>query len=322
MEKRSALVVGCGVSGLTCGVRLLEEGLGVTILAKAVPPSTTSDKAAAIWYPYRADPPDRVLAWSKRTFESFTRLSGSPGTGVSFTELLELFDRPVPDPWWKGAVKEFRRLGKRELPTGYRDGYAVRVPLIETPLYMRYLMNRLTSSGGEVEVLAREITDLGELGEQSSLIVNCTGLGAGKLCGDSKVFPIRGQVVRVTNPGIVHGIADESRPLELTYLVPRSADCILGGTAQENDWNEEVDEETSRQILERCQRLEPRLRGAKILGSHVGLRPGRSEVRLEIEALSEGCSVIHNYGHGGSGFTLSWGCAEDVVDLTNDSAVW
>jgi D-amino-acid oxidase len=42
------------------------------------------------------------------------------------------------------------------------------------------------------------------------------------------------------------------------------------------------------------------------------LRPYRPEVRLERDG-----RVIHNYGHGGSGFTLCRGCAEDVVALVD-----
>ena len=44
----------------------------------------------------------------------------------------------------------------------------------------------------------------------------------------------------------------------------------------------------------------------------VGLRPLRpANVRLERET---GTRIIHNYGHGGSGVTFSWGCAEEVAE--------
>ena len=47
-----------------------------------------------------------------------------------------------------------------------------------------------------------------------------------------------------------------------------------------------------------------------------GLRPGRPTVRLERGAdLADGTPLIHHYGHGGSGITLSGGCAEEVAAL-------
>ena len=47
----------------------------------------------------------------------------------------------------------------------------------------------------------------------------------------------------------------------------------------------------------------------------VGLRPYRgSGFRLEHEKFGRR-DVIHNYGHGGCGVTLSWGCAQLSVEL-------
>ena len=97
--------------------------------------------------------------------------------------------------------------------------------------------------------------------------------------------------------------------------MPRSNDCVLGGTADEGDWNTEPNPETAEGILRRCTALEPRLAGAEILEHRVGLRPGRPEVRLESETLADGTPCVHNYGHGGSGVTLSWGCAEEALEL-------
>jgi D-amino-acid oxidase len=67
-------------------------------------------------------------------------------------------------------------------------------------------------------------------------------------------------------------------------------------------------------IRERCIALVPALKDATVLEHKVGLRPGRKEVRLELEPLANNRAVIHNYGHGGAGFTLSWGCAAEVAD--------
>jgi D-amino-acid oxidase len=55
-----------------------------------------------------------------------------------------------------------------------------------------------------------------------------------------------------------------------------------------------------------------------VLNERVGLRPfRRSGVRLARDRLRDGRIVIHNYGHGGAGFTLSWGCAREVFDLAS-----
>jgi D-amino-acid oxidase len=61
-----------------------------------------------------------------------------------------------------------------------------------------------------------------------------------------------------------------------------------------------------------CTAIDPRLRGAEILGHRVGLRPCRPEVRLESEPLDGGV-LWHNYGHGGAGISLSWGCAAEIA---------
>ena len=131
--------------------------------------------------------------------------------------------------------------------------------------------------------------------------------------------PIRGQILRVANPGLERFLLDEENPEGVTYVVPRSADCILGGTAEEGDWNTRPDPRTAEAILRRCASLEPRLAGVEVLEHKVGLRPGRPEVRLELETLPGGAPCIHNYGHGGAGITLSWGCAEEAVGLVREA---
>jgi D-amino-acid oxidase len=306
-------VVGCGVSGLSCGIRLLEQQFQVTIVARDLPPQTTSNIAAAIWYPYQVQPADRALIWGQVSLEEFYELAARGEGGVSLVHLVELFNQSMPDPWWQKAVRGFNRLSPPDLPSGYQHGFLVEVPIIETQVYLPYLMARFQHLGGQIE--QRHVSSLAQLSEETPLIINCAGLGAGAIAHDPQVYPIRGQIVRVAAVGLARAYITEANPEAPAYIIPRQNDCILGGTAQPHDWNLDADEPTAQRILTQCRQLAPALRQATVLEHLVGLRPGRTEVRLESEWLSPQCAVVHNYGHGGAGFTLSWGCAQEVVEL-------
>jgi D-amino-acid oxidase len=308
-------VIGCGVSGLTCGIRLLERHCAVTIMARDLPPQTTSDAAAAFWFPFKAYPEDRVLPWAQASLVVLSHLATQPGSGVSLMPLSVLAPQPFSDPWWISAVPTFRRLSRSEIPTAWQEGYQVNVPLMDTPLYMRYLQQRFTTLGGHIRrATVRHPTDLAA---RYPIIVNCSGIGARHLVDDPQVYPIRGQVVRIRKPAsLAPEILDiDLDGADLTYIVPRHHDCLLGGTAEAHDWELTARTETARQIIARCAALRPVLHAPDILEHKVGLRPGRSSVRVECQPLSTTACVIHNYGHGGAGFTLSWGCAAEVVRL-------
>ena len=310
-----ALVIGCGVSGLSTAIRLQEAGWRVRIWTRALPHETTSSIAAAIWYPYKAYPEAQVIAWGRSAYAEFAALAHDPTTGVILRETFELWRRSAPDPWWREAVPHVRRCVTDELPSGLHDGFAFTVPVIEMPMYLPYLLARFTANGGNVE--QRVVSSLAEATAVCAVVVNCTGLDARNLVGDTLLYPIRGQIVRVSNPGLQRALLDQADTEHMTYIVPRVHDCIVGGTSHDGQWDTTPDPATAEAILRRAIALEPRLAQAEILEHKVGLRPARPTIRLEREALAHGACCIHNYGHGGAGVTLSWGCAAEVVKLAS-----
>ena len=309
-------VIGCGVSGLTCGIVLQEAGYPVRIVTREMPEETVSAVAAAIWYPFHASPVERVLGWGQYSFQTFQQLAPQPHTGISLVTLWELFPEPAPDPWWRDAVPTYRRL--TTLPPGAADGFEVTVPLIETPIYLNYLLQRFRAGGGKIE--QRALANLDELAERGRVLINCTGLAARELVGDAQLYPIRGQIHLVKASGFIPTILDEHNPAGLTYIIPRRDGVVVGGTVQAHDERLERDAQDSQAIWQRATRLVPQLAAAAPITERVGLRPGRATIRLEQEWLTPDCPVIHNYGHGGAGFTLSWGCAAEVLTLVQTSA--
>jgi D-amino-acid oxidase len=309
---RVIVVVGCGVAGLSCAVLLAEAGHDVEIWAAALPPRTTSNVAAAFWYPYQAFPRERALRWAGVGYRRFVALAGRPETGIRLRRLVDLYREPLERPWWAAAVPEHVRLSAHERPAGYAEGFAFMSPVVDTRYYLPWLIERFEAAGGRV--FERRLQRLEEALARAPVVVNCTGLGARMLASDPEVFPIRGQLVHVDGPPLEDIVLDEHGPEGLTYIVPRGDHCVLGGTSEPYDDDTAPRPEDSAGIVERCARIDPRLRDAPRLAEVVGLRPGRSSVRVEAERRGEGL-VVHDYGHGGAGVTLSWGCAEEVVGL-------
>jgi D-amino-acid oxidase len=308
------IVIGAGVSGLTTAIVLQERGHAVTIYADKLPHETTSAVAAAIWFPYKVDPRDKVNQWSRTTYYQLEILAEtrSEETGVYMVDLLELPSQA--HPWWLEALPPdaVRKADAHELPAGFRRGFFLHVPMIETQRYLPWLMERFTSLGGKVEV--KHVESLKPLLEEADFVVNCSGLGARELAKDKRMFPIKGQIVKVEPmAGCRYIAADHMKdalPFEASYVFTRRDCIILGGTALQGEESLDWDEEMANRLIARCQALEPRLKGMKIQATAVGLRPGRGSIRLARQG-----RILHNYGHGGAGFTVSWGCAMEVARL-------
>lgn len=298
------IVVGAGVVGLSCALRVLRTGHHVDVVARDLPLETTSAVAAALWYPYRAFPYERVSAWSATSFTEFERLAADEDTGVAMVEGTELHRSRTADPWWSAAVPGLTRV--RAMPAPYVDGWSFRAPVVEMPVYLRWLADQVVEAGGTITRMA-----LGGLPDQAEVVVNASGLGARLIGSDPAVLPVRGQVVHVEQFGLDRWWLDGAGP---TYVVPRSKDVVVGGTDEEGEWSRTPDPATAARILERASLLVPELASARVLRHRVGLRPARPRVRLEEERCGD-ARVVHCYGHGGAGITLSWGCADEVAAI-------
>ena len=311
MKPRVA-IIGSGISGLTCAVLFAENGFETSIFAEQIGDETNSAAAAAIWYPYDVGSGAEIIPWALVSYHRFLELARQPETGVSITE-LRVFSRlgPIVPPDWAQSFAT-RPLAGSEIPSAFVSGFAIDVPLIETGKYLEYLAARLTNAGGSVSSVMR-FAQLEEVDPSFDLLINCAGIGARELVPDPEMEPHRGQVAIVEKFDLPYAVVCDDPPL--MYAIPRSNDCVFGGTNEVSN-NRAVDPRTTTAIMSECERVLGRS-APPLIRERVGLRPGRSSgVRVAAEKVRDGRPVIHNYGHGGSGFTLSWGCAQTVLELT------
>jgi D-amino-acid oxidase len=298
-------VVGAGVVGLATALTLEERGHQVRVVAAETGDATTSAVAGASWFPYRVGPPGRVVAWAAATKRWLDPLAADPDCGVSPITGYEItLDDGLdpPRPWWAAQLAVHRAPAPiAGAPIAWRYGSMA----IEPARFLPWLASRLR---GPIE--HRRVVDLAA--EPGDAVVHCTGLAARELADDAAIAPLFGQVV-IVEPGEVArsvAITDERDPEALFYLVPRRDEFVLGGCAM--PWPPEtppaIDPAITQRILAQARGFGLPIGAVKRV--RAGLRPFRPEVRLERVG-----RIIHNYGHGGAGYTLCRGCAEAVADL-------
>ncbi|XP_070168392.1 D-aspartate oxidase-like isoform X3 [Polyergus mexicanus] len=297
-------IVGAGVIGVTSAFAVKDAfpSYDVKIFADAFSPDTTGDGSAGLWGPYLLGdtPIDNITRWAGCThqwFEQLWKAGLSSKTGVSLipvTRVTSDCEANININWAK-LVYGFQKITDEKLQrlneehkSNYKQGWHFITYTAEPVLLLPWLMERFIALGGKIE--KRNIKTLHDLAEEGyDLIINCSGLGARELVADKTMTSIR------------------------------------GGTHQEGDFDCSAREEDSKNIYDGCCRMMPSLNACQIIREWVGLRPGRPRVRLECETLSsltgKEIKVIHNYGHGGSGVTLCWGCATDVVEMIRNLKV-
>jgi D-amino-acid oxidase len=356
------MVLGAGVSGLTTAYLLQKRGIDVLLVAEQFGRRTTSVVAGALWEwqpavcGFYEVPSQAVLQrekrWSVASYERFLQLLGERAAGVYLRRVTFYLDTAAeenPFEWQKmvemrPCVREFCHdaalIGRNGInpAMGFVDAYAYLAPVIDTDMYMGWLLGEVLCGGAVLKPQRLESRSAPQLCEfarrhRADVVFNCTGLGALDLVGD-ELIAVRGAWYLVRNDGTDFAAVKEAHCTalqsaagggEFIFIVPRGGDrLILGGIAQPHQWQQEFDEQTApalEHMLEQCRLFMPALRQAEICELselRVGLRPFRRRgARVELE--SGAVPLIHNYGHGGSGVTLSWGAADEAVQLAQQA---
>ncbi len=312
MSKQKILIVGAGISGLSTAWMIDKSKYDITIMAAKFSPDITSNRAAAFWFPYHIRNDHRGIRWCNESYEAYKAFSHNKDTGVSMQVLTKGLRKGIEDGEknWVDFLPEgiSKMLSPQDTSPEYDIVYEVTVPLIETQLFLPWMMHQLKALG--VAFLQEKIDSLSTYTNSYDIVFNCSALGSRMLCNDDTIIPVRGQVGLLSpHQASASFYLDNETPL---YIVPRQDAIIIGGTYEENITTDNTEPDTIHRLLENAYMVFPALRKLEVIGSWAGLRPVRPTVRVERE---HGTNIIHNYGHGGSGFTLSFGTAKEAVSL-------
>eukprot|EP00095_Tigriopus_kingsejongensis_P000554 maker-scaffold991_size72796-snap-gene-0.8 protein:Tk00554 transcript:maker-scaffold991_size72796-snap-gene-0.8-mRNA-1 annotation:"d-aspartate oxidase-like" len=299
MARPRILIIGCGSVGLNTGLCVQSDipRASVTIVAKELPPNTTSDVAAGIFRPGTSfQAPNEALReeWLKFSWDYCHRLKENQTyceAGIIEVPCYVLASKEGLLPnvdFMKEHASGFRPCTQAELssfqPQGkWSQGVVFRTIVIDNGIFLPWAMKRFRDQGGQIKM--GEIKSLHDSHlRQYDVVINCTGLGAKALCQDRKMAPIRGQVFRVKAPWIDYAVYGDSE----TYIIPGLNYVTLGGKRAYNNSSLDVDHHDSLSIWDNVCAMIPSLRESEVLEERVGLRPHRSEVRVETELLPNG----------------------------------
>jgi glycine/D-amino acid oxidase-like deaminating enzyme len=265
-QETSFAVLGCGVIGLSTARLLQRKGFHVTIYAQDLPPDTTSNIAGALWAPVSVYEENRVGSEFMSLFNLASRISHrmfqdfvGEKYGVWWIRnyfLGSSFDFPGGKDLYPGLKNQHNSKTFRNYP----EMTEINTLMIEPPIYLNALLEDFYLAGGKLIVKKFDsIQSISQLPEK--VIMNCTGLGAGKLFGDRELVPVKGQLtVLLPQAEVDYSYVLPSHD-NLLYMFPRKDGIILGGTSEKGNWSLEPDSGESERILNGHRKISESLMG-------------------------------------------------------------
>ncbi|XP_054710005.1 D-aspartate oxidase-like [Uloborus diversus] len=322
MNKNFA-VIGAGVVGLSTALSIQKEfpSSSITVFADKFNNDTLSSGAGGIFRPELNIEFDseRLRKWCEDSYNHFVELLKSTESSESGMLLLSGYQlstssRQIENPFLQSLLPSYRKVTEKELetfPPKFKHGVFFTTPVVDCRFYLPWMKSKLESSGGKI--VKKHISSLAEIPDQYDVIINCAGLGAKGLTHDDMLVPIRGQTIKVKAPWIKHFYYGDE-----VYVIPGVEYVTLGGIKDFGSWNMNVNTYQKQFIWDKCTELIPSLKKAEVLWDWVGLRPFRSQVRVDgcfVKSNRKYKLVVNNYGHGGHGVALSWGTAQEATRI-------
>jgi len=282
---------------------------------------------------FRRDSNSKVPEWA--------RDASSEKLGFRYIAIERLYE--------ESKLRGFR-LPKREImdEAGYSHAWLFHTPIIDSPRMLTHMLEEIKSNQltklVDVET-GKFYLNLNEMIDEAKnlgcdILVNCTGLGSQKLCNDNTMIGARGVLRQYDRQSCIwdghHEESDcdtnvslqdsvvmiESPPFgsetHPCYMIPRGDIIAVGGTYLEGDGEANVRSEERKQILENARVMGINTEKSNPIGNWVGYRPYRPSVRLEHDgnfSFRQEVKVVHNYGAGGSGWTIYYGAAREASVL-------
>ena len=344
-DRDAIVIVGAGIWGLTTAnlLRKKHPASRVAILAAEFPgdPNPSADYAS-MWAGAHYRPvPGRSsqLAFeeklAKRTFKIMQKIAqDEPGAGVGLLQGVEFLETPEEahlslktGDEYAGPGDGFRVMERDELPANVQWGCEYASYCVNVPIYCSWLLSRFIASGGRVIKArlsdAKDAFDVANecLGRVRT-VINCSGRN---FDNDPEVSVIRGQTCLVRNK-YPKTVTRQNKDGTWVALIPRplNGGTIVGVSKEPKDLEAEPRAETRELMLRKARELFPDFLAPgedfDVIRDNVGRRPLRQGgPRIEVESSAdEQRQIIHGYGAGGRGYELSWGVAEELIELMGE----
>ncbi|CEF64671.1 D-amino-acid oxidase [Strongyloides ratti] len=326
MFSKNIAIIGEGVIGVSSALAINQKfpHYKITIFHDRPFDKTCSFGPAGL---FRLDK-EELKPLAKVTFErmAFLEKTEGPKTGIKLLsghiqsddkERLTLQEKNMSD-----IVYNFRWLTDRERQSLFIDplNFCIHYTAYasEGKKYVPWMKEILQKNG--IQFIRKEIKNVNEIGKDYDIVINCGGLNGGKISGDDDtVYPIRGVVLELDSIWHKHFNYKDF----VNFTIPMSNSVALGTVKQDHRYDTKITDDDRKEIWDNYLKIHPTMKEAKILNEWCHLRPERKSLRLESEIRKldndKKYLLIHNYGHGGNGFTLHWGCALKVVEFIENN---